>query len=279
MVRIVSDTSTMYSTSQAREAGFSVSPLAVTIAGQSFRELDEMTAEDFVSIINKGHMPVSSQPAIGEVMELYEMPGQDEIINIAMADGLSGTYSSAVAAAKSSENEERITVINTRTLCGPHRAIVETAAQMASEGATREQIVGKVEAMMETAKSYLLPADFDYLRRGGRLSPLVSFVGKTIRLAPVITQSEDGRQLVMYAIKRSFKQAVAAVCKALEQQGIGKGWRVYVTHAAAPELAESAKEAVLSMFPDVECEVYSLTPAFITQGGPGCVAIQSVQML
>ena len=161
-------------------------------------------------------MPVSSQPAIGEVMELYEMHGQDEIINIAMADGLSGTYSSAVAAAKSSENEERITIINTRTLCGPHRGIVETAARMALEGATREQIVGKVEAMMETAKSYLLPADFDYLRRGGRLSPLVSFVGKTIRLAPVITQSEDGRQLVMYAIKRSFKQAVAAVCKALE---------------------------------------------------------------
>ena len=50
MVRIVSDTSTMYSTSQAREAGFSVSPLAVTIAGQSFRELDKMPAEEFVSI-------------------------------------------------------------------------------------------------------------------------------------------------------------------------------------------------------------------------------------
>lgn len=69
------------------------------------------------------------------------------------------------------------------------------------------------------------------------------------------------------------------VCKALEQQGIGKGWRVYVTHATAPALAASAKEAVLSMFPDVECEVYSLTPAFITQGGPGCVAIQSIRLL
>ena len=129
MVRIVADTSTLYSTSQAREAGFAVSPLSVTIAGRSYREFDEISAEEFVSIINKGHMPVSIQPAIGEVMEPYEMHGQDEIINIAMADGLSGTYSSAVAAAKSSENEERITVINTRTLCGPHRAIVETSVQ------------------------------------------------------------------------------------------------------------------------------------------------------
>lgn len=57
MIRIVSDTSTMYSTKQAREAGLAVSPLAVTIAGRSGRELDEMSPDDFVSIIAKGHMP------------------------------------------------------------------------------------------------------------------------------------------------------------------------------------------------------------------------------
>ena len=72
MVRIVSDTSTLYSSQQAREAGFAVSPLAVTIAGNTYRELDEMTAEQFVEIIAKGHMPASSQPAIGEAMDLYE---------------------------------------------------------------------------------------------------------------------------------------------------------------------------------------------------------------
>ena len=35
MVRIVADTSTMYSPTQAQEAGFAVAPLAVTIAGKS----------------------------------------------------------------------------------------------------------------------------------------------------------------------------------------------------------------------------------------------------
>ena len=69
MVRIVADTSTLYSTKQAREAGFAVSPLAVTIAGETYRELDEITPERFVEIIAKGNMPASSQPAIGEVMD------------------------------------------------------------------------------------------------------------------------------------------------------------------------------------------------------------------
>ena len=35
MVRIISDTSTLYSPGQAREAGFAVSPLSVTIADKS----------------------------------------------------------------------------------------------------------------------------------------------------------------------------------------------------------------------------------------------------
>ena len=99
MIRIVSDTSTLYSTSQARESGFDVSPLSVTINNQTYREFDEISSEEFVSIIRQGHMPTSSQPAIGAVAALYEKYADDEILNIAMAHGLSGTYSSAVAAA------------------------------------------------------------------------------------------------------------------------------------------------------------------------------------
>lgn len=277
MVRIVSDTSTMYSTTEAKAAGFEVSPLAVTIAGESYRELDEMTAERFVKTIREGHMPASSQPAIGEVMALYESHPGEEILNIAMADGLSGTYQSAMAAAHTMEGGARITVLNSRMLCGPHRRMVEVAADMAAKGEKLEAIVSKMEAMMDSAKSFLLPVDFDYLCRGGRLSPLVSFVGKTIRLVPVLTQTEDGRQLTMYGVKRSFRQAVEHVSRALKDSGVGAGWRVYVTHAAAPEQAHAAAEQLRALFADAQYEVHQLTPAFITQGGPGCVAIQIVK--
>ena len=127
MVHIVSDTSTMYSTVQAREAGFTVAPLSVTIAGKSYREFDEITFEEFVEIIRQGHMPTSSQPAIGEVEALYNRYAGEEIINVTMALGLSGTYPSAVAAAQMCDHADKISVLNTRTLCGPHRYLVEKA--------------------------------------------------------------------------------------------------------------------------------------------------------
>ena len=278
MVRIVSDTSTLYNTLQAKEAGFDVSPLTVTIAGQTYREFDEISSEDFVAIIRQGHLPVSSQPAIGEVAALYERYKNDEILNIALADGLSGTYRSAVAAAELAEDQERITVVNTRTLCGPHRYLVEQAVAWAKEGMSRETILEKLNAIMDTAKSFLVPADFDYLRRGGRLSPLVSYVGKAANLTPIMTQTENGERLTVAGIRRGFPHAVKYIVEHLVKAGVGKGWQVQISHAGALDKAELALKALKAAMPEAEFHIYPLSPAFITQGGPGCVAVQYNQL-
>ena len=277
MIRIVADTSTLYSTAQAKEAGFDVSPLSVTINGRSYREFDEISAEEFVDIIHQGHLPVSSQPAIGEVAALYEQYRDDEVINVAMADGLSGTYRSAVAAAELAERPERITVVNTRTLCGPHRYLTELAVRLVQEGRSAAEIVKTLQEKMDTAKSFLVPADFDYLRRGGRLSPLVSYVGQAASLMPIMTQTEDGCRLAVASVRRGFNHTMKYVEKAFQKHGVGAGWRVYITHAAAPELAQKAMDALKNVFPDCIFEVYPLSPAFITQGGPGCFAMQVIK--
>ena len=276
MVRIVSDTSTLYSTAQAEQAGFAVSPLSVTINGKSYREFDEISSEQFVSIIHEGHMPTSSQPAVGEIAAMYERYAGEEIINIAMAEGLSGTYNGAVAAAGMVDDGD-ITVINSRTLCGPHRYMVEKAVEMANNGAGKDEIVAHVEQLMDSAKSYLMPADFDYLRRGGRLSPLVSYVGKTIKLVPMMTQTEDGKQLTLAGVRRSFKQAIQYVAKALQERGVDDDWRIYISHADAMDKAEQAREILKESFHNAFYDILPLSPAFITQGGPGCVAVQVVK--
>jgi DegV family protein with EDD domain len=151
MVRIISDTSTLYSSAQAKEAGFSVAPLSVTIGGNSYREFDEISSDAFVDLIQQGNMPTSSQPAVGEVCALYEQYPDDEILNISMADGLSGTYASAVAASDLCENKN-ITVLNSRTLCGPHRYLVERAVELAAQNRTLSEIVEHMHQLMDTGK-------------------------------------------------------------------------------------------------------------------------------
>jgi len=276
MVRIVSDTSTLYSTTQAMEAGFRVSPLSVTINGQTYREFDEITSEEFVSIIRQGHMPKSSQPAIGKVAALYDQFPGDQILNVTMAMGLSGTYQSAVAAADLCADPDKVTVINTRTLCGPHRYLVELAVKLAQEGATMEELLATLNEKMDSAKSYLIPDDFDYLRWGGRLSPLVSHVGQAAKLTPIMTQTDDGCRLTIASIRRGFNHAIKYVAKTLEKAGIGEGWRVYISHADALDKATAMRDGLQEVMPGAYYEILPLSPAFITQGGPCCVAIQYI---
>lgn len=230
-----------------------------------------------MDLIRQGHIPTSSQPAIGEVAEKYDMFPGDRILNIAMAHGLSGTYQSAVAAAELSSHPENITVINTRTLCGPHRYLVQLAGKMVADGCSFQEIVKKVHEKMDTAWSYLVPTDYDYLRRGGRLSPLVSYVGKATHLTPIMTQTEDGCRLTIAGIRRGFPHAVKFIADSLKKDGVGRGWRIYISHAVAPEKAELALKKLREAIPDAIYEILPLSPAFITQGGPACCAVQYIK--
>ena len=276
MIRIISDSSTLYSVEKAKEAGFDVSPLMVTIGGDSYKEFEEINSEKFLDLINQGNIPTSSQPAIGDVINTYESYPDDDILNICMADGLSGTYNSAVSAAQICENTERITVINSRTLCGPHKFMVENAVEMVKSGEALDKIVEKTHKLMDTARSYLIPADFAYLRRGGRLSPVVSYVGQVAKFAPIMTQTEDGTRLIALGVKRNFNHAIKHVAEILERKCEGSGWRVYVSHAGVKEKAEKAKEIIKEKMPNALIEILELSPAFITQGGPGCIAVQVI---
>ena len=128
-----------------------------------------------------------------------------------MADGLSGTYQTACSAREMSENKESITVINSKTLCGPHRYMVEKAQKMKLAGCSKDEIVQWLEYAIEHGESFLIPQDFDFLRRGGRLTPVAAAIGSVLKLKPIMTLTEDCKQLDKFGIKRTMKAAAGAV--------------------------------------------------------------------
>ena len=127
MLHIVTDSSTMYSVKEAQAQGFDLAPLSVTINNKTYKEYEEIRTPEFVEIIRQGYLPVSSQPSIGDVLDMYQRQPEGDILNITMADGLSGTYSSACSAKTMMEDQDRVVVWNSRTLCGPHRYMVLAA--------------------------------------------------------------------------------------------------------------------------------------------------------
>ncbi|GAA0084047.1 fatty acid kinase binding subunit FakB2 [Clostridium sp. CTA-7] len=277
MIKIVSDSSTLYSIKEGQANNVDIAPLTVSINNKTYREYEDINTEEFIDIINQGHIPKSSQPSIGYVLDLYSKYPEDEIINISMADGLSGTYNSACMAKNMDNNPERITVINSKTLCGPHRYLVDLAVKFVESGYTKTEILNEINEKIETSKSFLIPHDFEFLARGGRVSSLVGKIGSAIKLVPVMVLSEDGKSLTKFTTKRTFKKAVKKVCESLTENNIDSSYKIYISHACKEELVDEAKEVILENIKDADIEVKLLSPAFTTQGGPGCVAIQVIK--
>lgn len=272
MVQILSDSSTLYSVSEGKDVGLVVVPLSVQINNKSYREFEDISSKEFLKIIAEGHIPTSSQPSIGEKEEAYNAVN-GEVIDLTMADGLSGTYQSAMIAKDMSNNPERIHVINTRTLCGPHRYIVNKALKLASEGKGIKEILSGIENSINVGRSFLIPYDFAFLKRGGRLSPLAATLGGLLRIIPILELSEDGKSLLKFGVKKTYKKAVMDIIEVMKNDGVDDSYDVSISHAGNDEWTDITIDLIKKEL-GINVSVYDLSPAFITQGGPGCVAIQ-----
>ena len=55
--------------------------------------------------------------------------------------------------------------------------------------------------------SFVIPADFEFLKRSGRLTPLAAKLGSKLRLLPVLTQTEDKKRIAPVGVRRSWGAA------------------------------------------------------------------------
>lgn len=275
-MKIVTDTSTLFSPSEGKELGITVLPLNVGIKGKTYKEFVDMHAPEFIRLIKEGNVPTSSQPSVGETLEVFENTDED-IVVISMADGLSGTYQSNVGVKNSLDKNDHIHIINTKTLCGPHRYMVKKAIQMKKDGCTTQEMVAEMERLANSHKSFLIPSDFDFLSRGGRLTPLAAKIAGLIKIVPVMTQTEDGKKLESAGIKRTMKKAVEEAISQFKAMGVNEKYLITVSHACVEEEAKKVVKQLEEAFVNTEIELIHLSCAFVTQGGPGCIAIQVIE--
>ena len=63
----------------------------------------------------------------------------------------------------------------------------------------------------------------------------------------------------------------------MQASGVDDSYVVIISHAGVETQANDAKAKIRQVYPNIDIEIFELTPAFITQGGPACVAIQWIK--
>ena len=270
-MKIITDTGSLMSQAQALELDIQLLPLQVAILGKNYRDYFELKSADFVEMVKKA-IPNSSQPAIGDVMEVYERT--KNALHITMTKGLSATYDSALGILNSMHTEG-ITLFNSKTLAGTQKYLVELAASLSKDKKV-EEIVERMNKCLSSCQSFLMPTDFDYLKRGGRITILAATLGGFLKLKPIVMHVEGSERLEKFGSGRTWTNAIDQIIDRMIENGVSYTHKIYISHAFNLEVAELAFKRIKERIQNIEVDILELSPVMITQGGPGCVAIQYI---
>ena len=275
-MKIITNTASSLTQEEGKKLGISIIPVSVSLGGRSLRDYTDITSDEYVKLLHGDEMPVSSQPSLGDMLQ--ELEGIDEdVIMLTVADGLSGEYSTAMSLRERLPNRDRIFVINSRSLAGPLRYMAVKAAGLRDRGISTKEIVSQIRACARSTISYVIPADFNYLRKSGRITNMTSRIGSALHLLPVLTQTQDHLRISFMTVRRTWKSAVGTIISSLKETGVDEQCLISIAYADKKDLAAKVRRQISDSFPHVECEILQLSPSLITHEGPGRITVQAVR--
>ena len=275
-MRIITDTASLFSPEEGKAVGISVVPTCVIHGDKVYRDYEEMQVDTLLSMIAGGATPTTSQPAIGDLLDVFEET-TEETLGLFIGDGLSGGYQSAVGAKNTIDDNEYIHIVDTKTLAGAEGYLVQKAIELRNQGLNMEAIKTELEKSIESSASFVIPADFEFLKRSGRLTPIAAKISSMIKIVPVMTLTEDKKKITLFTIKRSWKKATEAIAEEMKTLGVDENYVIYICHGGDVKAAEGVLSQLKESFGNVTTELMCLSPSMLTHGGPGCVLVQAIK--
>ena len=278
MVKITTDTTSMYTVSEGKAMGIDLVSMTLIADDKSYREIEEINVDELKELIEAGVKLTTSQPAVGEVMDLFEQASEETpILHITMGANFSGAYSSACAVKEMMDDDIKdfITVYESGTVCGINWAMVNIAKDMADKGHTVEEIVKVLDHIKANDRNNMLPQDFAMVQRGGRVSEEERKLDPSLNIVPVLAFNEDRSRFISLGIMPTLKPAIEKVIEEFKNSGVDGKYFITIAQSYCMEDAEMAKAMLDEAFPDCSKKIFTLTPVFTVQSGTRCVSIQA----
>ena len=195
-----------------------VVPLSIFFGETEYRDGVTITPDKFYEmLVSSDVLPTTSQPTPAAFEDVYRelVEAGHEVVVITIASKLSGTYQSATIAA--GEFPGKVFVVDSRTAALGSGVLAKYALDLAEAGWSGEQILNELMEKRSKVHLYAIVDTLEYLKKGGRLSPTVAFVGGMLNLKPIISVENGVISTVGKA--RGSKAAFSMLTKECEANG------------------------------------------------------------
>lgn len=278
-IAIVTDSNSGITQKEGKELGISVIPMPFYINDELYFEDITLTQEEFYQKLDEDADIKTSQPAPGDVLDLWEklLEDHDEIVHIAMSSGLSS--SCATAAMLADDYDGKVQVVDNQRISVTQRQSIADAMKLAEEGKSAKEIKDILEADKLDSGIFIMVDTLKYLKKGGRVTSAGAAIGTVLGIKPVL--QIHGEKLDAFAKTRGVKQAkkkmIAAVRKELEERfpdgDFAKHAYLQSAYTKDKEAALKWKEELMAEFPEMEFHQDPLSLSVACHIGAGALAV------
>ena len=260
------------------ERGVPVVPLSYTIDGETYQDMNGLSAKEFFGKLRAGKMAVTSQvnpDDAKEALRPFLEEGKD-ILHLGFSSALSGTLNSMRIAADELKEEypnRSITVIDTLCACMGEGLLLYYALKKKSEGCSMEETAKWGEENKLHICHNVTIDDLNHLQRGGRISKTVAVLGGMVKIKPMIHMDDEGA-LQVIGKERGRKKSLNKIVDTAVAQS--EGWEndiIMITHGDCEEDARYVAELVRKKMGIDNILINNIGTVIGSHTGPGVVAV------
>lgn len=239
---------------------------------------NQLEIKDFYNKMRNGGIaktsavnPEDFSNAFSEILK----QGKD-ILYLGFSSGLSTTFNSARIAAEELKPlypERKIIAVDTLCASAGQGLILYLTVQKKNEGADIESAAAFAEGIKLNLCHWFTVDDLVYLKRGGRVSPTVAFVGTVLGIKPVLHVDNDGK-LINITKARGRKSALATIVEKYgELASTTEKGSVFISQADCLEDAELVKSMIKEKYGADVSIISDIGPVIGAHSGPGTIAL------
>ncbi len=186
MIAIVTDSTACFTKCEAEQQNIHIVPMTYTVNGHSFHECYIDQNGQFERLV-KSYKCTTSQPSSAAFMSTFEELTRKgfEVLCLVISSRLSGTYSSALIAAREI-SRDKIRIVDTRTTSGGIKLLCERAKNLIDSGVTLEEAAVTLEKEREKVTIAFSVENMDSLRKSGRIGYVRQSIGTILNIRPIL---------------------------------------------------------------------------------------------
>ena len=282
---IISCCSTCDLTREQIEAlGVSYIPFHFTLDGKEYPDDlgESMSYEDFYAAMAHGSSTSTSQVSVGEYVDYFTglLSSGRDVLHLSFSSGLSGSYSSAAAAAETVGRnfpDQKIYVVDSLAASSGYGLFVDKLCELRDEGKSIEEVRDWAIANRQRLHHWFFSTDLTFYVKGGRVSKIEGVIGGVLSICPLLHVSREGKLVPVYKLRGKKRAIDKCVSMMVEHADGGTAYsgKCFICNSACLSDAEAVAAQVREKFPSVDGDIVinSIGTTIGSHTGPGTVAL------